>query len=246
MPRLIDKTKRRRRDSSDERRRPTRVRNLNLRRNLPPGVIECNGRLVDNRWRSSFGPIEECKVTAYFGKLHKALTTIILNHGADTTVVGCVAWLSSPQIIHALSQCKRVLLVVNGENFSQWGAGRTSELYTSLPWFDEPLWSAFADVGTPLAALESDCRRADESSGYAPVRVLGSNGGNGGALMHSKYLVFFDRATGRQPVSVWTGSMNFTKRSGCNVENAVFLEDEELARAYLDDFAQTFCASESL
>jgi hypothetical protein len=84
----------------------------------------------------------------------------------------------------------------------------------------------------------------------------------GGPLMHSKYLVFFGQAPCTPPLSpsvletagdlpfedvpmsVWSGSMNWTHRSQLNQEHASFVPDHpQLALAYFNDFAQTFMQS---
>jgi len=42
------------------------------------------------------------------------------------------------------------------------------------------------------------------------------------------------------PVAFWTGSMNFTENSKNNQENAMYIENEILAKHYFDDFALSF------
>lgn len=109
--------------------------------------------------------------------------------------------------------------------------------------------------------------RAFGNPGFAKGR-----GGSSGGLEHCKYLVFFKSACYKRhdsskpwvheidaeagtnaddyeyqykevPCAVWTGSMNMTKASETNHENAVFIEDSHIATGFFHDFSNTFMVS---
>jgi phosphatidylserine/phosphatidylglycerophosphate/cardiolipin synthase-like enzyme len=74
--------------------------------------------------------------------------------------------------------------------------------------------------------------------------------------MHNKFLVFcrpkddipeqdggsFDP----KPYAVWTGSFNLTKNAGMSLENALFLTDPKLVKAYFEEWEQIMTVSEPL
>lgn len=70
--------------------------------------------------------------------------------------------------------------------------------------------------------------------------------------MHHKFLVFgrliepHERPPYFKPQSVWTGSFNLSDAATTNVENAVFIENEEIAAAYHCEFGQVYMISEEL
>jgi hypothetical protein len=182
--------------------------------------------------------------SVFFDDLIGTLVNTIARLAAGRIVVGCVAWLSEPRILAALARhCRAVLLLVNDEDYATWGRARGSaplaEQYSALPAPRVPLAVLFADTpASPLAALPG----AD----YAAVRTCGTRG----TLMHSKYLVFLDAASetgpagpAGRPAAVWTGSMNFTRRSARNQENALLIECPDAAEAYFHDFANSFLVS---
>lgn len=220
--------------------------NINTRRELAP-VLACKHpvtgelRTITNSWRPSISVANVKRVEAFSDRLEAQLIDHIERFANKMIVVGCIAWLSNPYIIQALRQnASAVLLLVNDENYATWGNGKTHELYAALPRITEAPARLFAHLeNTPMHGVHE--------VNYAPVRCIR---GTGDALMHSKYLVFFAPKNANDsrpiPASVWTGSMNYTLKAKRNQENAVFIEDERLARFYFDDFVNSWMQSESL
>lgn len=210
-------------------------------------VIEFAGKRVANPWKPAVTVENVQCIDFYFDDIEAELLEVLTVFGSGKVVVGCVAWLSNPRIIRALSHCAYVLLLVNDEDYSKWGNGRIPELYEQLPMGTQSPCSVFGHLDTPLNLL--DC-----AGNYPPVWTLSSRGSN--ALMHSKYLVFFDTpvvderggGTGARiaPRAVWTGSFNFTKNASCNQENAQFIEDARVAKAYFQDFANSFIRAQPI
>ena len=72
--------------------------------------------------------------------------------------------------------------------------------------------------------------------------------------MHNKFLVFCKTLKGDEdgdrevivPKSVWTGSFNFSKNATNSLENAVYIRDEKIAKAYFSEWSQIEGLSEPL
>ena len=184
-------------------------------------------------WAASNRDATAGSVTAHFGDVASALETFITGSEA---LVGCVAWLTSPRMIAALSG-RPVALVVTKEWWLR-STNRTAlsvrrrELYATLTG-----GLAAEDFPAPLSGLGG---RID------PVRAMGHNPRARSAahpLMHSKFLV---RLVSGRPVAVWTGSFNLSKSAESNIENAVEIHDPAIAAAYLAEFARVEALSEPL
>ena len=252
-------------DYNDKKRKRKTVYNLNKNKEME-SLVECNGKIAQNPWKNHVNIVDNTiKMSVYFSDIHEKLINVIKQYGANNTVVGCIAWLSNRNIINTIAKyCKRVLFVVNNEDYSKWGNGKNPELYQKLPRFNQPLAVAFKHLNTPLNTLEVNSNKISTSN-YAPVRAYGNPCGKG-PLLHSKYLVFFKTVTiivtnvdkddddGQDnvekdieiPFAVWTGSINFTEGSKNNQENAQFIINKEIAEAYFNDFSTTFMHSEPI
>ena len=65
--------------------------------------------------------------------------------------------------------------------------------------------------------------------------------GDGRSRLHHKFLVLLDADD--DPYAVWTSSSNFAENSSRCLENAVFIEDATIARAYAAEFTQLLIAA---
>jgi phosphatidylserine/phosphatidylglycerophosphate/cardiolipin synthase-like enzyme len=64
---------------------------------------------------------------------------------------------------------------------------------------------------------------------------------------HHKFVVFADaEGSGLRPVSVWTGSFNFTQNAVRSFENAVIISNPGIINAYIEEFEQVLALSEPL
>ena len=184
-----------------------RKKDSNLQRSLPKRVI-CNGQYIDNKFRSKVKSSDVEFVTSYFShyatdrtgrtksELISNLVSVIKEYGKNKTVLGCIAWLSSAEVLDALKTCRRVLLIINREDYERWGGGGMLKKYLELPKFDEPLSVAFEHLETVLATLENN--RTKGKSRYSSVRAFGNPSFTIGGvtkcqgLEHCKYLIFFE------------------------------------------------------
>jgi phosphatidylserine/phosphatidylglycerophosphate/cardiolipin synthase-like enzyme len=193
-------------------------------------------------------------VEVFFKNLELALIDKIANEPASA-VVGCVAWLTSIPILDALGRRNEyglprlaVQIVVNKEDFLRPDSGVVDS---------QKFW---AEIRTRYDALGGyrgmatwDLSENDEylyGDSLDGVRCAGyMDRGNARRMpkMHHKFLVFCGGANGSPaPYAVWTGSYNLTRNASRSFENAVFLRDEAIARAYYREWLQVFRVSEPL
>lgn len=171
--------------------------------------------------------------------------------GKYDVVVGCVAWVSSESVLHALAQKKCVSIVLQKEDFLRpdfIGKEQLRELYSQCRGgtrydFTDSLVGGLSYNGDPS---------------FDPFRCVGVKNANDriNPLMHHKFLVFgrFARAGGKVsgydsifvPEAVWTGSMNMSRNANRSFENALFVEDTRLAHIYYQEWSQIMALSEPL
>ncbi len=193
-------------------------------------------------------------VAVYFKELERRLIEHI--DRADV-VVGCVAWLTSAPILEALSK-KQVLIVVQKEDFLRPDLGarrdgwpkRLRAMYAKVRFCLER-WQL-----PGMARRLSVCVAHDETG----VRCVGNHNRERHAAApraHHKFVVFGKLARlpstfggkGEErvvPYGVWTGSFNFTKNATASFENAVYLEDQTIVDAFVNEFGQVLALSEEL
>lgn len=176
-------------------------------------------------------------VTVHCGDLSGPVVEFI--ESADA-LVGCVAWLTSKDILGALARRPGgVALCVQKEKDLRPGGDRwSSELrrrYLELP------------AGPLRRSMPAPLCDTDGPSRVDPVRCVGYLGGVHSPNMHHKFLVA-GRVEGRMwvPERVWTGSFNFSVNAAASAENAVVIDDPVVAGAYLAEFARIAAISEPL
>ena len=206
---------------------------------------DLSNNLLINEWIKSdrFEKVEA--VSVFFCDFRESFFNILksLSRGGERrlTVVGCVAWLSDPQVIDELAKyCENVFLIVNDEDFSSWGNGKTHLLYDRLPWCKRSLCKLFSHLSDSYIPMKGE-------GTFAPVRTIEKTYDS--HLMHNKYVIFMLRSeqTGLlQCESVWMGSVNFTKNSLNNLESSVYMEDGRVAKAFFNDFTNLFLLSRPL
>ncbi len=72
--------------------------------------------------------------------------------------------------------------------------------------------------------------------------------------MHNKFLVFAKVSPGSdehesetiEPYAVWTGSFNFTKNATKSLENALYITEPSIVKAFFDEYGQIAAVSEPL
>lgn len=201
------------------------------------------------------------KAAAYFRDLEGPL----LGHIDEAdAVVGCVAWLTNLRVLDALASKQAASIIVQKEDFLR------PDLEQPKPDWKQELrthYEAIRPICSPghLEAGWLEVRASEDSIGCgSPLHVVGLRCiGYRKALeaamprMHHKFLVFLRKrsesdpeveegAWPYKPYAVWTGSYNITKNGNASLENALFIQDDCLANAYCDEWAQLIEVSESL
>lgn len=201
-----------------------------------PGKHGYNENLSDN-----FTHGHEAEVVAYFRNLEQALCE---NIGIADFVVGCVAWLTNDTVLDALAKVPQgVALVVQKEDFlrpDSLSSGSIRKKYERL----SPGPNRYFYDGIVGGLSTHACPNIE------PVRCVGNHNRDKSPAfprMHNKFLVFCHIAQHTiVPFAVWTGSFNFTKNATQSFENAVFINNSDVAEAYFREFEQIMALSEPL
>jgi hypothetical protein len=176
-------------------------------------------------------------VRAHLGDIATPLAAFL---AASESVVGCIAWITSPRLMDELVG-KPVSLIVNKEF-----ALRETDTHPSA-----------VRNRANLARLTGGLRRCDFP---APLnQIAGAHGDTIDAvrcvghisrghtpnspLLHHKFVV---RLSAGKPVAVWTGSCNFSVNAESSLENAVEIHDPAIAAAYLAEWARVATVSEPM
>ncbi len=212
--------------------------------------------------RPSFHKLDDKGSMIVFDDIERTLVSLI--EEADL-VVGCVAWLTSKDILKALSE-KYCQIVVQKEDFLRPDEATTnkklSDLYNKLKTLDRFQLPGIADKLSYCADPTTD-----------PIRCAGNHNSNKKAAhprMHHKFLVFLKATTWTEqieesitfdgtthpayetecrrydPYGVWTGSYNMSYNASQSLENGIFLRQKEAAEAYALEWSHIFSISEPL
>lgn len=156
-------------------------------------------------------------VQCYFKNIEAALVDLIRKEPAGI-LVGCVAWITSPPIIAAISR--------------KAGAGLILDKFCST---DLVPFREIKGLPSHLCAAiypDADPGLFDVSGlGMEAIRLVGFTRSRRSVtpLMHNKFLVFCSLVKDKPvPYAVWTGSTNFTINARSSFENAVFIRDTHL------------------
>ena len=182
-------------------------------------------------------------------------------------VVGSVAWLTEPMILKTLSK-KTVSIIVQKEDFLRPDSIKVNlkKLYGNLNC--EKINRYYMPNMIGKLSLGSD-------PSMQPVRCAGIHNSQHQKTsiprVHNKFVVFCEMKKNIQasqyeagdeeiegdpfeyfppieikPYAVWTGSFNFTNNATNSLENAVVIYDENIAKAYFQEYGQIYAISEPL
>ncbi len=168
----------------------------------------------------------------------------------STVVLGCVAWLTDAVVLEALAKCYHVSIVVQKEDFLRPDFGGQAwnrnlrRMYSALP---SPLLRYSLPGGVSGLNYAAD-------PNIAPIRCVGNHNRDklpAWPRMHNKFLIFCDGAGSKDgydvtPRRVWTGSYNISANAAASWENAILIDNAEIADAYTREFAQILTFSEAL
>lgn len=126
------------------------------------------------------------------------------------SVVGCIAWFTSKQILGAL-QSKPSCIILKNDDYLD---SRSRE-------FDRTL-REFMNQVTFYPNREQNPKFGDV---IQPFLIVNLSYG----IMHNKFIVL---ERDDVPYAVITGSFNFTNNASSNLENIVYIESKEIAEGY--------------
>ncbi len=186
-------------------------------------------------------------------------------------VLGCVAWLTEPRVLEALSGLAGVSLVVQKEDFLRPECLNKAELRaayqrlhgisrhaapglaSSLSVGGEPELDAVRCVGVRPERSKTTpkmhhkfgvlCRR---SPGPMPCQWWWKGWRPAGVLPDCACSSGGDCTTWPEPYAVWTGSFNWTFNATRSLENAIVLTDPTIVQAYVNEWAHVVSLSEPL
>ena len=200
---------------------------------------------VDNSVTSKSG------ITVYFRDIEENLLAHLKKADA---VFGAVAWLTSYSILDALAEVENVSLIVQKEDFLRPDIGSSSD-------FKKTLRNKYSNLKCNLTRysfqniLSSVSVSSDPS--IEPVRCVGNHNRDKKPAfprMHNKFIIFSKVENSKEehgveivtPYAVWTGSFNLTKNATMSLENALYITDEDVVKAYFEEYGQIAAMSEPL
>lgn len=217
------------------------------------GVCHYSDSPVRNKTTQS----KDGSVVVYFDNLADHLIGHIRQ---SKIVVGCVAWLTSADVLRALADVPGgVSIVVQKEDFLRRDIRTRSNWKTEL----RRLYGAlkFPYFRCAMDGLVGSLSCACDPT-IDPIRCVGNHNSNKAPAfprMHHKFLVFCDSSDTTYsdddgepwgirilPRAVWTGSFNLTYNATLSLENSVLLTDPDLAAAYYHEWEYIMGLSESL
>jgi hypothetical protein len=177
-------------------------------------------------------------------------------HCADA-VVGCVAWLTNEKILEALSNVKEgVSLIVQKEDFLRPDLAASNNYKSRLQQQYHKLRSMYGPIdGQFEGKSEAIGEMSDEWWIDKSIRCVGfAKQKNEITIprMHHKFLVFckyldnFEKYWPYIPYAVWTGSFNMTFNGTQSIENAIYIENEEISESYFNEWNNMLMISEAL
>ena len=198
-------------------------------------------------------------ISVYFRDLKSNLISEIEKHD---TIFGCIAWLTDFDILKAL-QGKKVYICVQKEDFlrpdsneielnpNSWKI-QLQELYEKLFVYEaDGSWFLFKGYNF----IDHLSIASFIQSGIRCVGNYNNEKKPANPRMHNKFMIFADELKNKEytesekfifPKKVWTGSFNFTNNAGYSLENAVLIDNKEIAEAYYKEFALIYSISEPL
>lgn len=190
-------------------------------------------------------------VTVHFDNIEDRLCRFI---DESEAIVGCVAWLTSEPVIITLG-FKPCQIIVQKEDFLR------PDFDAARPNWKSRLRRLYETCGSrpDLRIDRTHCpfplsyMNTNGETTMDPIRCVGNHNSSKATAprSHHKFIVRcseYETSVGTflKPEAVWTGSYNFTKNATKSFENAVVIADEQIADAYLHEWAQVAALSEPL
>lgn len=189
-------------------------------------------------------------VQPFFENLEEHLVEYIEK---SSYIIGCVAWLTNPNIIEALENSKGVKIIINKEEYLN------SSMEIGKKFFYKCLRGKYNEIPDMFVDKCICCtKQIDQCVNFTNIfgnKILAENISiksgailtcgivNNFSKMHHKFLIFFDENI--NPLGVWTGSYNLSKTSNFSLENALYITDKSVIMEYVKEFLAIYPFSES-
>ncbi len=192
------------------------------------------------------------KVESIFKNLEKKVIEKIEHADA---VVGCVAWLTNKEILGALAKVEAgVSIIVQKEEFLRPDLNCSPNHVKQLHDLYSKLSSVWPSDDCLFEKKAEEIGEMSEELIDLSIRCVGYAKAHGEATlprMHHKFLVFCKRDEPEEfwnlkPYAVWTGSFNMTFNGTQSIENAVYIENNEISKAYFHEWYNMLMVSEDL
>lgn len=212
---------------------------------------------------------ESCK--SIFKNLETACINFISDSDA---IFGAIAWLTNRNIIQALSKTKcRIILNKENYLYSDLCIANDDKEYnkTILSLYNNLNMFGSRSRGFIYTLKDSPITRMNDTNKDYPVSCIGTPIKEDGPKMHHKFMISCNYDPVRvdefvsgnapsdlyckdeqesfdyyclKPMKVWTGSYNFSKMANRSLENAIIINDENIADSYLREWSQIYPLSE--
>lgn len=187
-------------------------------------------------WKGTETSTNTHEVTIHLENIQDAIVKYI---SVSDGCVGCVAWLTSKQILKALQE-KPTSLIVQYESYLKVGLKSTNkslmEQYGMIQRFD------IKDYSNLCSKNVHTMDRLKSNGTKAKKRYFRS-------LLHHKFIVFLKRDTNTKqlyPESFLTGSCNLTETSKTSLENVIYVRDSKLAKVYFAEWQSLYESSNTV
>ncbi|AGF85306.1 hypothetical protein QJ854_gp476 [Moumouvirus goulette] len=184
-------------------------------------------------------------IRPYFENLEEKIIGYINN---SKYIIGCVAWLTSDNVLAALNKTCGCKIIINKEEF----------LCSNMVLGSKSYYKSLRDKYDKLPDIfKNNCiccnKKITECSNFNEIIGLDNKNNKEGAVltcgivnnlskMHHKFLVFFNENF--KPIGLWTGSYNLSKTSNYSLENALYITDQNVIMEYIKEFKAVYEYSE--
>jgi phosphatidylserine/phosphatidylglycerophosphate/cardiolipin synthase-like enzyme len=158
-------------------------------------------------------------MSIHFTKISEAIIAYMSK--ADSVKI-CSAWFTSRRLLEALESFDDAELIIGSKDRLLPGPS------FDRAWVNELRSTLHENVWLYLPPIGDDETRP--------------------GIMHHKFIVLMKNGDDgiTIPYAFLTGSYNYTEAASSNIENVVYIENKELARAYLDEFTRVKSLSTKL
>jgi len=182
-------------------------------------------------------------IQPFFDNLEEILTHFIQSF---PYVIGCVAWLTNPNIIKVLETRDGVKIIVNKEEYLSTNMRISrKKYYQNIHIQYNKLMDFFSIKCLCCQKYQYQCPKFQKIFGQIENKdgsVITCGIVNNLSKMHHKFLIFLDENL--EPKAMWTGSYNLSKTSNFSLENALYITDTLIIAEYIKEFLAVYAYSE--